>query len=102
MYSIVLDTFCHLPVNMSECSALSQKTEKLCHTTKGHLNPITPLLPSKEVALCKHLICIGGSLDFRESCLQFNKLCALGYLLYDSLCVVDNDRNTFFSSSGEH
>lgn len=61
VHSKASDTFCADPLSMSKCSASSKKTEKLCHITKGHLNPIAPLSPSKEIALCKQLICIRGA-----------------------------------------
>lgn len=85
------------PVNMSKCSALSKKTEKLCHTTKGHLNPITPSSPSKKGALCKHLICIRGAALISEKAVC-NSISFMHYVAFHMIphSVVDHDLILFF------
>lgn len=104
MHSIALDIFFSAhPVNMSKCSALSKKTEKLCHTTKGHLNPITPWSSSKKGALCKHLICIRGAALISEKAVC-NSISFMHYAAFSLIPhgVVDHDRNIFFSLNVEH
>ena len=87
---------------MSKCSALSKKTEKLCHTTKGHLNPITPSSPSKKGALCKHLICIRGAALISEKAVC-NSISFMHYVAFYMIPQCGwSWSNTFFPLNVEH
>lgn len=75
----------------------ARKQKSFATPQRGHLNPITPLSPSKEIALCKRLICIIGGALISEKAVC-NSISSMHNVAFHVIPygAVDNDHNTFF------